>query len=250
MLRRASAIQVDDSALLRTLEDVSKRELPYVMELTINSLMRDTARIEQFEMQHALDRPTPFVLRSLKLGKLARKKQLPVSGAIAFLDLGGGGQSGLGAAEEAIEPQIEGGIRRPKASERRLRKIGMLAQNEWLVGFKTAQNRYGNIPPKFSIEMLAYFRGFWEGGYNANRAVGARALRRGVRFYVQDLGRSRGIFRVQGKRGKPKLIWLIVKNTPSYRKRFDFYGLADRHALKWGPYFGEKAKQRAMKTAR
>ena len=79
--------------------------------------------------------------------------------------------------------------------------------------------------------------------------AGASSSRRGKRYFIAPAGTSRGIFEVTGK-GRYRLVWYIAKRQPTYSERFDFYGEAARHALKYGPYFASKAAERALRTAR
>lgn len=240
----AGAVVVDTRGMEETLRDLRQDQVPYAMQLAVNNLAKDTIRIEKIEMQQAFDRPTPFVLRGLRVAKWAKKKD--PTAAIWFKDVFG--RHGE-AVENTLRPQIEGGRRNVKSSERRLRQIGILRQGEWLVAVDSATNVYGNIPGPEYQRMLSYFRAYGEAGYNANRRAGQSASAKGLRYFVQKVGKGRGIFRVRG-RGKPKLLWYITSNTPSYRKRFDFYGEADRHAKKFGGYFASKAMKRALATAR
>ena len=240
-----SAISVDTSGLRETLRGLRSDQIPYAMQLAVNDLAKDTIRVERIEMQDSFDRPTPFVLRGLRVAKWA-SKQDPTA-AIWFKDVFG--KFGE-AVENTLRPQIEGGPRAPKSTEVRLRRLGLLVQDEWLSpGGSARLNAYGNVSGAAHVQMLSYFRAFWEAGYNANRRAGASASRRGKRFFVQKVGGSRGIFEVTGK-GRARLVWYIAKRRPTYRERFDFFGEAARHAAKYGPYFAGKAAERALRTAR
>lgn len=262
-----SAVTIDTRGMDEKLEKFRKDQLPYAKAVALNALARDTVRVEKLEMIFSFDRPTPYVLGSLTMAGFATKKnpsvavwfkgQVRAAGATATA-----GVFGQGRAERIMRTQIEGGARDATASERRLRGIGkqigkalevtpFLGRDEYLVAARAApKNVYGNISPGEYVKMLAYFRAFNEGGFTSNRVRGSKTNARGERYYVQKIGKSRGIFKVSGKKGKPRLLWMIVKKRPIYRPRFDFYGIADRHAAKWAGHFAEKGMAKALATAR
>lgn len=238
-----SAISVDTRGLDATLEGFRKDQLPYAKKEAINALAKDTIRAEQVEMFDVFERPTPFVIRGLRVAKHAKKTD--PTAAIWFKDVFG--RFGE-AVEDVLRPQIEGGGRNQKSTERRLRKAGVLRPNEWLIG--VAVNAAGNVPGPEHQRVLSYFRAYHESGFTANRAAGAAGSRAGYRYHIQPAGSGRAIYRVRGKRGKPKMIFYITTDAPTYRTRFDFYGEAARHAAKFGGYFARRAMDKALRTAR
>lgn len=123
------------------------------------------------EMGRVFDRPTPFVLRSLRLLP-ARPDKLSV---ILFPDSPGG---------KAVDPtdvlraEVLGGARKLKRSERAFQRIGVLPQGKVMVPAAAApRDSYGNVPGPFIVRLLSYFQAFGEQGYRANmKAAGIRRL--------------------------------------------------------------------------
>lgn len=253
------AVTIDDTQLRRRMQDFRKDQFPYALQLALNDLAFDTMRIEKLEMQQVFDNPHPYVVKGLKIAKKAHRKEANPTAAIWF---GEGARDVFGnfvkgqiqqseVLENIVRPQIQGGTRNRKSTEKRLRQIGVIDENEWMIpAARSKKDRYGNVPPGRYVELLSYFRSFNEGGFSSNRRRGAGKLRSGISFWIADLSaRSRGIFE-RRKDGSTHLVWILTKKTPSYRPRFDFYGEAQRHANKFGPYFAEKAMRKALATAR
>jgi len=239
----ASAVVIDDSTMRKRLGVIGTL-MPKAVADAVNHLAQSTRKEERAEMVRVFDRPTPFVLNGLRIAKYA-KPQDPTA-AIWFKDVFGKNQGGL-AVENTVRPHIEGGLRNVKSSEQRLRDIKVLKPNEWLTYVDTATNRYGNVSGAEHQRMLAYFGAYWEAGYSGNRVRGGRLDRSGIRYFVNRAGASRGIYKVRGRRGKPRLIWIITSNTPNYRPRFDFYGVAQRHAKRRGPEIADEHVRRMLK---
>ena len=251
---RTSAITVDTRQFDQVLATLQKDQLPYAKKEGLNALTKDTARVEKFEMQMVFARPTPFILGGMRVLKWANKRD-PVSILSAQGDRARFRSRYAEAVQRTLDPQIEGGRRTARSSERRLRETNQIGPGQWLIGVET--NAYGNVKGKEYQQMLSFFRAYRGKSRSGktdvaglNRAMGAVTNTRGVRYFVQKTGRNMGIYRVRGKKGKPKLIFYVTGNAPTYRPRFDFYGVARLHAAKYGGYFAQKAMDKALRTAR
>ena len=251
----SGALVVDTRGIDQTLKTLRKDQVPYAKMLAVNDLAFDTVRVERLEAIFSLHRPTPWFIRSIAIAKKASKKDPTAAVWIGetVKDLYGKSMYEL---EETFRstgvarPQIFGGSRNVKASEKRLRQIGVIDKDDWLTAGGSARlNQHGNITGDAHQQMLSYFRAYREAGFNANRVSGASSNKRGIRYFVRPVGRGKGIFRVQGK-GKAKLIWYVTKKRPTYRPRFDFFRTAYQHAGRYSEHFARKAMRKALKTAR
>jgi hypothetical protein len=239
-------VVIEDRALRQRLGVIGKL-MPEALADTINHLANSTRKEERLEMARVFHRPTPFVLNGLRIAKRAKPED--PSAAIWFKDVFG--KKGGDILENTLRPHIEGGLRSEKSSEKRLRQIGILGPGQYLTYVDTATNRYGNIPGPEHQRMLSYFSAYREAGYTGNRVRGGKIDRAGVRYFVNRAGRSRGIYKVRGRRGRPRLMWIITSRPPIYRPRFDFYGVAQRHADRRGPEIAEVHLRRVLqRTAR
>lgn len=228
-----SAVVVDTKGMEKTLRDLRNDQVPYAMGLAVGNLAWDTIRVEKLEMLDVFDRPKPFVVGGLRMLKSAKKKD--PSAVIGFTDTSGrfGNRT-----ENIVRTHIRGEARGTKGVESLLRAAGFLRANEYIVaGEAAALDRYGNVSLATHRKMIESLR---TGGSPG----------RGKRYFINKAGRGRAIYAVQGKRGKPKPVWYITTDRPDYNRRFDFYGEAQRHAAKYGPYFAQQAMRKALRTAR
>lgn len=136
-------------------------------------------------------------------------------------------------ASVALIPHIQGGRRSDKGMEQWLKRTGQISRDEYLIPSRDAPglDRYGNIKGSIATQILADLQAF-------HFEAGVRSTSRRDSMYMigQVKGRRglvRGIWKVQGgvgnaSKGKWKLVFLITKNRPTYRKRWDFYGIGLR----------------------
>ncbi len=219
-------------------------QVPFAMSLTLNRLAKKTIQEEQEEIKRVFDRPTPFTVRALRQPREAKATKKKLDTFIWFKTLGKRGD----AVENTLRPHIEGGGRNVKSSEKRMRRIGAIAPNEWMISAIAApRNKYGNVRVGIYKNMLEWFRGYTEGGYNVGTG------RQGVRYEIVPEGRGRMIYEVSTtKRGKDRYRprFFLTKRAPRYRRRFDLYGVADRSHTKHGPAIADRAMVEALRTAR
>lgn len=123
------------------------------------------------EMGRVFDRPTPFILRSVRLLR-ARPDKLSVT---MFPDSPGGKSVD---PTDVLRAEVLGGARKLKRSERAFQRIGVLPQGKIMVPAAAAPlDSYGNVPGSFIVRLLSYFQAFGEQGYRANmKASGIRRL--------------------------------------------------------------------------
>lgn len=203
---------------------------------TINAAEGAQADV-RLAMQSKLDRPTPFIVRSLRItsgsggrvGRAATDRNVELGFKDTFATLR------HDPVTDTLEPQVEGGRRRAKPVELRLRDAGILDSDEYLAASSTAKrNRYGNISPGEFVKMLSDLRTFTEAGFDAQSKY--RYKRGSGNYFVLQGGGFKGIFRAaSSKRAgaygakqvqNASLVWLIVKGAPTYSKRLPFYKIA------------------------
>jgi len=104
----------------RFLDNISKKQIPFATSLALNQTANDVKDKEQQTMQRDLDRPTPNVIKSIKVNRSSKLKLV----ATIFI---------IPAVSEFLRYQISGGIRPPRGKTEAVP-----------VGIKL--NVYGNIP--------------------------------------------------------------------------------------------------------
>lgn len=254
MALNLTAVAQGIDPLVKALPKIRKAVLDASYFATINAGEEARDRVVA-EMRQKFDRPTPFILRSLRLtsasgGRIGRKatdREVHLGFVTAFEKFG----LGTDPVVDTLEPQIEGGRRRPKPHELRLRRAGVLGNNEYLVPSRTTRlNRYGNVSQGEIVRMLSDLRTFNEAGFSGN----SRYRRGRGHYVVLSIGGRRGIFRTSGGFGdaavrNAKLIFVIVQGAPTYRKRLPFYEVATETFVRAYPAQFKRVLERQLKKA-
>lgn len=233
------------------------RHIPYALKLGINELAKDIIKREQEEMRRVFDRPKPFVLRGLRVSKWATK--VDPTALIDFKNVYVA-KGGANIIENAMTPHIPGfpGVRAYKGAERWLQRVGYMRAGEYLVPSRTAPlDAYGNVRGPLIQKMLADIGVYRNvaGAPGTTRRARARFVWGAV--FGQDQAGSaravRGIWLVEGGAARVRtnrwhLMMLVVRGV-SYEKRFDFYGVAERHVAAELDRFIGAALEQALATA-
>ena len=220
----------------------------------------------QQETRKVFDRPTTYIINSNRVRKYSNRQDLEA--VIGPTYMGGKGVD----PQIILAPQIEGGPRKLKASERALQRAGILPPGYFTVpGSAAPMDGYGNIKSGFVIQLLSYFQAFGEQGYKANTTAKRKAAMakkgkgpagysriNGVEYFVAygklRGGRSAhlapGIYSRTGTHGSDIKPVLMFVRRPLYKKRFDLQAVGQRIVSEVFATEFQKAWTQAMATAR
>jgi len=202
----------------------------------------------------AFDRPTPYTLNSLYITPATPSR---LQASVWLKEDTGKGTP----AWKYLGPQIEGGERRVKRMESALRRVGVMYADQYVApGAACPRDQYGNIPASFVTHLLAYFQAMGEQGYKGNMTLRKREAlakdKRGSKGFAYFALRARrnnlapGIYRritfAHGSAVQPVLMFV---RKPSYRQRWDFYGIAEREAQQF-PEIHARMYREALASAR
>ena len=147
--------------------------------------------------------------------------------------------------EKVLAANIYAGTRKHKRHEIALNRAGILPDGMGIVPGDAAKlDQYGNMTGGQIVQIVAWFKAFGEQGYKANINDKGRARigrdkksgQRGFAYFALQQKRGKllpGVYqRFQTAFGSAIKPVMIFVRMPSYRKRFDFYGVADRAARK------------------
>lgn len=253
--------------LQRTLQGLSERR---INAAAATALTRTAKEVRNKVQQHALqvfDRPTPYTMRQLRYVAATAARPVAAVGfniaaiqdvsgrVVRFQDLG----PGQTPAGKYLQFQTEGGRRNRKRFEQALRQVGAMPVGWFAVPGASAKiDAYGNQSVGELRQILSWFNAAeMSAGSTQNMTDATRAKRRkGTRnkagfeyVYIKPGARGPllpGIYRrtffALGRRIEPVVIFV---RDVRYRKRFDFYGVAQREAQSILP--GELA--RSIQTA-
>lgn len=197
------------------------------------------------EMEKVFDRPTPWTLSSLFVDPARFDQDKPEARVWIKDDAGGKGVP----PTKYLLPEIEGGTRGWKRSERAFQAAGLLQSDQQMIPAAGApRDAYGNIPRGFIVQLLSYFSTFTAAGYDANMSSRRRAklanryrttdgyLRIGGVEYFISRGRGMwygrlqhlpaGIWSRKGIHGSDVQPVILFVRSASYRPRLDFEGIA------------------------
>lgn len=230
-------------------------QVPFALSVAINSVAFQAQRNVQGEMRTVFDRPTPWVLNSLRVERGNKKSP---TATVWFRQESLSNEEGY-----LVKPHIFGGDRAVKRMEQRLQRVNLMPKGWRIVPGEAAQlDAYGNVSRGQISLVLNVLGTYTEAGYNKANAATRKRLAKGgrskygVTYFVVLPGRAEtkhlqpGIYqRVAtpfGSSLKPVLIY--VRNT-RYRARLDFEGIVRRTIEeRLEPEF-ENALEKAMATA-
>ena len=215
--------------------------------LTRTAKLAEAAEIE--EMPKVFDRPRPSTLKALRT-KTASKADLTAE--VMVKDWIGKGNAPI----KYLTPEVLGGGRRQKRSERAIVSTFGWLSGYWVPGAGLKLDAYGNVSAALMVRILADIQAAEShAGYLANRTK--RSLKRNrnyrkERYFVPLPGTplynvAPGVWVRRGGKVLPALIFV---STVSYRRRFDFYGKGERFVRKTFPVQLAEALRMAFATAR
>lgn len=233
-------------------------QVPYAMSVAINNSAEKAKAAVQKEMPRVFDRPTPWVINSLRV-KRSTKTKLVAS--IDFKD-----RNSAESSRTMIEPHVYGGKRHFAAMEARLRGIGLLP-NGWnaVPGAAARLDAYGNMSKGQISQVLNVLGTYTEAGYNKANSKTITKLSKGnakKNIYgfvywvnpVSGSGKAKhlppGVYqRIGTGFGSSLKPVMIFVNGATYRKRLDFYGIAQTTAEQALPGEFNASFDEAMRTA-
>jgi hypothetical protein len=192
------------------------------------------------KMKEVFDRPTPFTTKGL-FKKTANTRDLTAS--VYFKDFAGKGVP----AGRYLLPQIEGGERKAKSTERRLLPF-MSGYKFAMPGQGAALNAYGNMSGSTLVQIMAQI-GVLNAGDNETLKSKARNKRQAkARYFIPPAGSplKPGVYRRDSSGIKPMLIFT---SKAQYKPRFSFYSHGLAVAERVFPEKYDKAIEREMRKA-
>lgn len=233
---------LDDA--LESLKQLSGPAAQRALQMALNKMAEEAIGPLQSEVASVFDRPTPFTVNAFRIDYA---KQSSLEAAVAVKDEKSGSSKGQ-APEAWFEPQVYGGERQLKASEKWLRQAGILPAGMYIAPGRGARlDAYGNMSRGHIQQVLSGLKAFDLAGSDHNATDSARSLAKGhgrAFFVVRKANRAIGIAE---RRGKSMQMVLIFIREPSYSRRFDFHKVV-RHVAENDALF-ESYIDEALATA-
>jgi len=277
-------VKVDGLKSLQASLQNKKRQVGFAAMKALNATAKKVAQEESRAIVSAFDRPRPSTIKAIVVKKWSRYKgnDFDLEAVVAvddYITQGRTGSEGVFEANRAaqgkgaispakyLSAQILGGKRMPKRFEVALQRAGIMPAGMMAVFAKRsgALDPYGNLPGPKIVQILSYFQAFQERGFRANmKKTSKRNLALGKR---KGMKWGMSYFRGGKGTGLPDGIWerhypngesgksfirpiLIYIDNATYRRRFDFYGIARRTIDATWPVEFSTAFDAAMRTAK
>lgn len=225
------------------LKSIPEKQIPFAMSKAINETAKEVKADLVNEMKRVFDRPTSYTLNSVFI-KPANKRDLT-----AYVGLKEWGWKGLDA-NKYLSPQIFGGNRGFKRSERSLQRAGLLPSGMyWTPGKGARLNSHGNISGGQITQILSVLQASVDTAQNMTARSKVRN-RKPREYFVGKPGGGRlplGVYERRGRKIKPILTFI---KGPNYKPRFLFFETGQKTVDRvWLKKIGE-AIQYALSTAR
>lgn len=131
-----------------------RKQVRFAQAGAINDVLFAALKEEQAGMRAAFDRPTPFVVNSVRVEQAKREK---LEGTL-FVPTQAAGDATLPAGKPLLA-EVFGGPRRLKRSEKLLQAKGILPRGMYAVPGPAAEiDAYGNMTSRQIKQILAYFQ--------------------------------------------------------------------------------------------
>lgn len=247
-------ITIDTSGLDATRLRIAglARKIPVATVAALNDAAYLGAQKTKESVASVFDKPTPWVKGSVRYKKATRDKLW------SLIDFSGDGNKSGVTVEQVLAAEIHGGQRKLKRHEKALNNAGGVAfkNNKWIrtrilpdgmsivPGSAAKIDQYGNMSSQQIVQIISYFQGFEqvagarqnmkEAGFKRLARDNKRTGAKGFVYFVLHSPRGKllpGIYqRFQTGFGSAvKPVMIFVRKT-NYKKRLDFYGIAERHA--------------------
>lgn len=153
-------------------------QVPYALSVALNNTAEKGRVKVRAEMPKVFDRPTPWVLNSLRV---KRSTKTNLTAELAYKD-----KNLVESARSMVEPHVFGGRRHFKAMEARLLAIGLMPKGYNAVPGEAAKlDAYGNMSRGQISQLLNVLGAYTEAGYNkANDKTVKRLLKGNIKRNV------------------------------------------------------------------
>lgn len=244
------------------LPPLPESQIKFAVALGLTRIANAVREDERREMLGVFDRPVPYTLNSLQVVPAKRQDAKPRA-FLWFKDKGGSFIDPTASAAAVLPwrrhyllPQVFGGLRPVKAMEHRLRRIGAILPNQWIVpGWAAPLNAYGNIVPGELTRIIAWMGGFGSTGSVRNTTAQRKAKVRaaGTDYFSITAARGKmaaGLYKRTGRGASERVVQILryLDSPPLYRVLYRFYDVARASAERVAPEIMRDAGIQALLT--
>jgi hypothetical protein len=223
---------------------VSSKQATFALSKTINDSLYSIKEDYLKSFETIFDKPNMNYLKTAFTVKKSTKTNLAGMIEVSPWDMGKGQ-----TPEAVLLHHVIGGDRPLKRFEKAMIGSGFMNSNMIAVPAGGAKiDQYGNIKGSFSSMLISYFGAYRKAGFDGNMKQETRdkmaryakikktkydrknkaKVINGVVYFMSNGGKfAAGIWAKTGHSGRNIKPVILFVRTPNYKKRFDFYGIAD-----------------------
>ena len=212
--------------IVQSIGDIDKKHIPFAMRLAVNRVAELAIPVIKTNLNVIFDRPTPWTLNSLRV-RYATKNS-PIA-RVEHKDMQGKGTP----ASKYLRPNIEGGMRSRKSSERQWsNKIGQSIT--WTPSRNVALDASGNVPAGLIRQMLAATKSHHGSLVKELSKVGKKQRKnsRANKYFIRAInnaqGKKPGIYENVTGGGIRPILFFNVNKTPIYNSVYDMTAIVQR----------------------
>lgn len=247
----------DVKAITDHLSRLARDQIPFATAKALTMTAKAVQREIDAEIGRVFDRPTPFTRRATFVRTATKQRQFA---EVKLKDEAAKGNP----AVKFLRAQVEGGPRTPKGFEKLLMRAGVMPAGWYAVPTKAAPlDAYGNLAGGLITRILSQLRASRDAQANETPRSRKRKGKRPTmgRYFAVMPGRARtkhlkpGIYERFGngfqslQKGRIVPILIYTQKAPRYRRRLDFYRIADQVARQQFPMQFARAAREAIATA-
>ena len=257
-------IQHNMPAVMRAVEQ-DAQQAKFATVVAMNKALAWAETDVRRDMRKTFDRPTAFFLRSLRSVRASWRAPKPEA-VLWFKGSEADASDVQSGGEAMVVPHIHGGTRKRKPMEQRLIRAGLMPATYYSVpGAGADLDGHGNMSRGQVTQLLNVLGTYREAGYNKANAKTVERLKKGnakkgiygFEYWVNPVAGRRaqhlppGVYkRFQTAFGTSLKPILIFVSRANYRRRFDFFGIAEKSFTKHFPGEFDRAFEQALRTAR
>lgn len=233
--------------LSRALSELGRKQLPFALALAATRMAQRIKRAEVRAVNRDIDAPTKTTQNSIYVKAATKAKP---EARTFFKDAWTSGVP----ADAYLAPLVFGGKSKPKRLDKALIARGLMKNGQRAIPRASVTDQHGNVKGGQVMKILSGL-GAAEtvSGVTANASNSKRSKRKNNRrFFAATINGASGIWeRQQSAFGSGVKLWyLFVDKEPTYRKRLDFFGIAEEQVSKHYMEEFTGALDQAIKTAR
>jgi hypothetical protein len=230
------SVKADIKTATRHLTRIQRKQIPFATSLALNDTAFDGMHHARKMAKRLLHKPIGYTIKGIRYSKSTKRKLKATVFVNEWPDKGT-------AQAKYLMPQITGGARAAKGSERAFRRAGILPAGKYMAPTKKYTNAAGNVKPGLMQMIMSQLKAFSEQGYTAN-ATNKTLAKKNTKFF---LIRGTGIF-TRTRRG-PEAVLLFI-DKPNYKARFPFSKIVNKRARRTFPGHFRKRMAEALRTAK